>query len=133
MPLPWTQNLRAAQRASLMAAAAMMLQSEAWETVDILAKGFHWCANVNTATLPLDSGYQESEPFQTGCKKSLEKELGAHGNGVDWGGYKEAYGMKENSPHFWSNLIVKTGFAGIINEDMLKKQLPTFPRPQKVS
>ena len=78
-------------------------------------------------------GIKRVSHSRQGVRNPLEKELGAHGNGVDWGGYKEAYGMKENSPHFWSNLIVKTGFAGIINEDILKKQLPTFPRPQKVS
>lgn len=45
---------------------------------------------------------------------------------------KEPDGRRENSPRFWNDSIVKTVFPGIINTDMLKKQLPTFPRPQKV-
>lgn len=47
-------------------------------------------------------------------------------------GCKKADGRRDVSPNFWSSLIVKTVFPGIINTDMLKKWLPTFPRPQKV-
>lgn len=46
-------------------------------------------------------------------------------------GCKKADGRREVSPNFWSSLIVKTVFPGIINTDMLKKWLPTFPDPRR--
>lgn len=72
---------------------------------------------------------QQSEPFQTGWKKSSRK-----GVKLPWQGKEcqEADGKRENSLHFWSNLIAKAVFPQTTNADMLRKWLPDFPRPQKV-
>ena len=48
------------------------------------------------------------------------------------GGCQEADGRRENSLQFWSGSRAKTVFPGIVDADMLKKWLPTLPRPEKV-
>lgn len=128
MSLPQTQHLRASQGASLKAAIDGNASIQGLgDCTQILARGFHQCVNVNAATLPLwVLGCQEGEPFQTGWEKSSRKGVR---HPWQWRGCQEADGRRENSLYFWNISIAKTVFSGV---NMLKKRLPTFPRPQKV-